>query len=68
MNEENKNNKVGPDNAVDSSRREAMLKMAAYTAPVLLMTLTSEKAMAVSGQWRGHKGDQNDQGQNNNSQ
>jgi hypothetical protein len=31
-----------------ASRRQAMMKMAAYTAPVLLMVLTSEKAMAVS--------------------
>jgi hypothetical protein len=34
--------------SVDAGRRDAMLKMAAYTAPALLMTLTSEKAMAVS--------------------
>jgi hypothetical protein len=33
---------------LDASRRHAMLKMAAYTAPVMLAMLTSEKAMAVS--------------------
>jgi hypothetical protein len=32
-----------------ASRRKAMMKMAAYTAPVLLTVLTSQKAVAVSG-------------------
>jgi hypothetical protein len=32
----------------DASRRQAILKMAAYTAPVMLAVLTSEKAMAGS--------------------
>jgi hypothetical protein len=32
----------------DASRRQAILKMAAYTAPVMLAVLTSEKAMAIS--------------------
>ena len=36
------------DASLDASRREAILKMAAYTAPVMLAMLTSEKAMAVS--------------------
>jgi hypothetical protein len=35
------------DQAV-ASRRQAIRKFAAYTAPVLLAVLTSEKAMAVS--------------------
>jgi hypothetical protein len=37
-----------PDASRDASRREAILKMAAYTAPAMLAMLTSEKAMAVS--------------------
>jgi hypothetical protein len=36
------------DADLDASRRQAILKMAAYTAPVMLAMLTSEKAMAVS--------------------
>jgi hypothetical protein len=32
----------------DASRRQAMLKMAAYTAPAMLAVLTCEKAMAAS--------------------
>jgi hypothetical protein len=39
---------IDDEKAKFESRRKAMLKMAAYTAPVLLMTLTSEKAVAVS--------------------
>jgi len=35
----------------DQSRREAILRMAAYTAPVMLAVLTSEKAMATSTGW-----------------
>jgi hypothetical protein len=35
----------------DTSRREAILRMAAYTAPAMLAVLTSEKAMAVSPIW-----------------
>jgi hypothetical protein len=33
---------------VDEARREAMLRLAKYTAPVMLAMLVSEKAMAVS--------------------
>jgi hypothetical protein len=40
---------VEKEDAVVASRRKAMMKMAAYTAPVLLTVLTSQKALAVSG-------------------
>ena len=50
MQDEDKTKEPERDEALDTSRRDAMLKMAAYTAPVLLMALTSEKAMAVSTQ------------------
>jgi hypothetical protein len=33
---------------LDQTRREAMLRMAKYTAPVMLGMLVSEKAMAAS--------------------
>jgi hypothetical protein len=36
-----------PDSAVQE-RRQAMLRFAAYTAPVMLAMLTSENAMAAS--------------------
>jgi hypothetical protein len=36
---------------VNKSRREAMLKMAKYTAPAMLGMLVSEKAMAHSSTW-----------------
>jgi hypothetical protein len=36
---------------VNKSRREAILKMAKYTAPVMLGMLVSEKAMAHSSTW-----------------
>jgi hypothetical protein len=35
----------------DQSRREAIIRMAAYTTPVMLAMLTSEKAIAVSTGW-----------------
>jgi hypothetical protein len=44
----------------DETRREALKKLgayAAYTAPTVMVMLTSEKAMAKSGRGGGHKED-----------
>jgi hypothetical protein len=35
-------------NGIDESRREAMLRLAKYTAPVMLAVLLSEKAVGAS--------------------
>lgn len=37
-----------PSEPTDQSRRQAIAKMAAYTAPVMLGMLVSEKALATS--------------------
>jgi hypothetical protein len=37
-----------PPETSDASRRQAIMKMAAYTAPIMLAMLTSEKAPAAS--------------------